>query len=284
VVAAFGPGAVARGLLARAASPVQQARSTSVTGHRPWPMPRRPWVMAQTWLDLLFAHWSVEPAALERVVPAALPLDTRDGRAWVAVTPFTVRGLRARGTPPVSRVSTFPEINVRTYVTVGGKPGIYFFSLDADSALAVTAARRLYRLPYFRARMTTEREDGRVLRASRRVGAEAPAGATFRGRYGPVGEVFEARPGTLEHWLTERYCLYTLDDGGAPLRGEIHHAPWPLQPAEADLEVNTMAAQIGLALGGEAPLLHYSRRQDVVFWTLEPPRTPRPSPRRSAPT
>jgi uncharacterized protein len=249
------------------ASPLAQNRVTRVHAHRPWPMPPRPWVMGQTWTNLLFAHWSVAPDVLRGAVPSRLPLDTFDGRAWVGVTPFAVRNLRSRLAPPMPYLSAFPEINVRTYVTVGGKPGIYFFSLDADSALAVAAARRLYRLPYFRARMTIESGGDEIRYLSERTSPEAPAPATFRARYRPSGATFNARPGSIEHWLTERYCVYTLDEEQRVLRGDIHHPPWPLRAAEADIEVNRMAAEIGLDLDGE-PLLHYSRRQDVVFWPL----------------
>jgi uncharacterized protein YqjF (DUF2071 family) len=228
--------------------------------------------MAQTWIDLLFAHWSVAPRELERVVPPPLPLDTFEGRAWVGITPFEVRNLRLRPTPPLPRLSTFPEINVRTYVTLDGKPGIYFFSLDADSRLAVSAARRAYRLPYFHASMSIERGAGELQYRSVRRGPEreAPA-AAFEASYGGVGEPFTASPDSLEHWLTERYCLYTLDDRRRILRADIHHPPWPLQSAWARLDVNTMAKQIGISLQDE-PRLHYARRQDVVFWTLEPAR------------
>jgi uncharacterized protein YqjF (DUF2071 family) len=224
--------------------------------------------MAQTWTDLLFAHWSVAPEALEGIVPPELPLDTFDGRAWVGVTPFAVRNLRVRLTFPVPFLSAFPEINVRTYVTVSDKPGIYFFSLDAGSSFAVASARRLYRLPYFRARMSLEHAGPQVSYSSERTAVEAPAPASFRARYRPIGETFQARPGTLEYWLTERYCLYTLEDERRVLRGEIHHPPWPLQAAEADLQTNTMGAELGLALDSD-PLLHYARRQDVLFWNLE---------------
>jgi uncharacterized protein len=250
------------------AAPITQARVTRVREHRPWPMPRRPWVMGQTWTDLLFAHWSVTPGTLEAAVPPQLPLDTFEGRAWVGVTPFRVRNLRVRLTLPVPFVSAFPEINVRTYVTVAGKPGIYFFSLDADSALAVAAARRLYRLPYFRARMSIQRRGADLRYLSERTAPEAPAPAAFAANYRPLGGAFQATPGTLEHWLTERYCLYTLDAERRVLRAEIHHPPWPLQAAEAGIETNTMGAEVGLELVGD-PLLHYARRQDVVFWTLE---------------
>jgi uncharacterized protein YqjF (DUF2071 family) len=222
------------------ASPLMQERVTCVAEHRPWPMPAGSWVMAQTWTDLLFAHWSVAPAMLDSLVPPQLPLDTFDGRAWIAVTPFGVRNTRLRPTLPMPFVSAFPEINVRTYVTVGGKPGIFFFSLDAGSALAVAAARCAYRLPYFRARMSIDRNGSVVQFASKRTSSEAPARAEFRARYRPAGAMFNASAGTLEHWLTERYCLYTLDDTRRVLRGDIHHPPWRLQPADADIDRNTM--------------------------------------------
>jgi uncharacterized protein YqjF (DUF2071 family) len=255
------------GALDLLASPATQGSALRRRDHRPWPLPRAPWVMGQTWTDLLFAHWDVAPQALAEVVPAPLALDTFDGRAWLGVTPFAVRNLRLRMTLPVPVLSTFPEINVRTYVTVGGKPGIYFLSLDADSALAVAAARRFYRLPYFRTEAALARDGEDVVFRCERRSPEAPAPARLRARYRPSGPVAPGRPGTLEHWLTERYCLYTLDDDGAPLRGEIHHRPWPLQAAEAEIDANTMAAEIGLGLGPPA-LLHYARRQDVVFWPL----------------
>jgi uncharacterized protein len=249
-------------------SPISHGRVIREAGHRPWPMPARAWVMGQTWVDLLFAHWSVAPSALAAAVPDQLPLDTFDGRAWLGVTPFGVRNVRLRHTLPVPVLSSFPEINVRTYVEVDGRPGIFFFSLDADSSAAVAAARRAYRLPYFRSRASIRRDGDEVRFHSDRVAGEAPAPAQLRAAYGPVGPVVPAQPGTLDHWLTERYCLYTLDDRGRILRGDIHHPPWPLQRAEAEIEANTMGAEVGLDLDDE-PLLHYSARQDVVFWTLE---------------
>jgi uncharacterized protein YqjF (DUF2071 family) len=260
---------IVRDSLDLVAAPLMHERVTHIREHRPWPMPRRPWVMGQTWTELLFAHWSVAPEALEAVVPAELPLDTFDGRAWIGVTPFRVRNLRLRATFPVPVLSSFGEINVRTYVNVQEKPGVYFFSLDAATALGVAAARRFYRLPYFRARMAIERDEREVRYASERESSDAPAPAAFRGRYRPVGEVFRASPGSLDYWLIERYCLYTLDDRRRVLRTEIHHPPWRLQSAEADIAANTMAAEVGLELDDE-PLLHYAERQDVVFWTLEP--------------
>ena len=221
--------------------------------------------MGQTWEQLLFAHWPVPVAALRRVVPRQLPLDTHDGTAWVGVTPFRVRGARLRLTAPVPGLSAFPETNVRTYVTVDGKPGIYFLSLDADSRLAVDGARRVYRLPYFRAKMRVSM-DGCVDYASRRVDPSGPP-AELACRYESVGPPFQAQRGSLEYFLTERYCLYTLDQDQRLYRADIHHQPWPLRQARATFHANTMGEPLGVKLD-EEPILHLAERQDVVIWPI----------------
>jgi uncharacterized protein YqjF (DUF2071 family) len=244
-------------------TPARQASSLEETAHRPWPLPSTSWVMGQTWDDLLFAHWRVSSAAVREHVPAGLGVDEHDGSAWLGVTPFAVTGLRARGLLPLPFASSFLELNVRTYVTHDAmKPGIWFFSLDASSQLAVEAARRLYRLPYFRARIALRRRGDRIVYECARGDGRA-----FSGSYEPVGEPAPARAGSLEHFLVERYCLYAGDEGRL-FRAEIHHRPWPLQPAHAEIELNTMPPA-WLRLDGE-PLLHYSQRQDVVIWPLEP--------------
>jgi uncharacterized protein len=247
-----------------------QTRVLADMAHRPWPAPDGPWLQGQTWLDLLFAHWSLPVDALRRAVPARLPLDTFAGRAWLGITPFEVSALRLHGTPPAPGLSCLPETNVRTYTTVGGKPGIYFLSLDADSPLAVAAARCAYRLPYFRAHMTIQRSEGEVRYYSRR----ATPRAALHVRYRPTGSVFQAPPGTLEHFLTERYCAYTLDARARVLRIDIHHPPWPLQAARAKIELNTMTAPYDIELPAEQPLLHFSARQDVVIWPPAPTEQP----------
>jgi uncharacterized protein YqjF (DUF2071 family) len=234
--------------------------------HRPWPLPRGPWVMAQRWSNLLFIHRQADVDALRALVPPALTLDLRDGKAWVSVTPFYLSHLRPRGMPALPWVSEFPELNVRTYVTVGGKPGVYFFSLDAGNTVAVYGARTLYRLPYFRASMSVrEARDGTINYSSRRTHRTAPA-AEFVARYRPAGPVTHSRPGTLDHWLTERYCLYAIDAARRVFRAEIHHHPWPLQPAELEVDRDTMAAAAGLALSTEPTRLAFARRLDVVVW------------------
>jgi uncharacterized protein YqjF (DUF2071 family) len=253
-----------RGLAAAA----RQPRVLAETGHRPWPVPDRPWLMAQTWADLLFAHWRVDPDELRRVMPAQLPLDTCDGAAWIGVTPFRVEGFRLRNTPPLPLLHAFPELNVRTYVTIDDRPGIHFFSLDAGSRLAVESARRIYRVPYFHARMGVRGRGDRVEFESERTQEDGPpAGLAIS--YQAAGPAAEPAPGSLEYFLTERYCLYTLDERQRVLRGDIHHPPWRIRPATAQLDHNTMGRQIGLDLAGD-PLVHLAERQDVVFWTHRP--------------
>ena len=242
---------------------LRQNRSLEHLEHRPWPIPRRGWTMGQSWEELLFAHWRVPVEAVRSHVPPELEVETHDGTAWLGITPFRLTGLRARGLLPLPRVSSFLELNVRTYVNAGGgeKPGIWFFSLDASSRLAVEAARRGYRLPYFHARMSATRRGEWIDYECARI--EEP-GRVFSGRYRPEGSVFRAEPGSLEWFLAERYCLYTVA-GGVVYRAEIHHDLWDLQQAEADIELASISP---VELSGE-PLFHFSRRQDVVIWPLE---------------
>ena len=236
--------------------------------HRPWPLPDAPWIMGQSWERLLFAHWRVPLDQLREVVHPKIPIDTFDGDAWVGITPFTVTGFHVRGTPPPPGVSSFHEINVRTYATIDGRPGIYFLSLDAESRLAVETARRIYRLPYFESNFEVQESDGRVRYDSERSQGDGPP-AGFAAEYEPIEGPFHAQPGSFDHWCSERYCLYTLDDEQTVLRGEIHHPPWPLQRASATIARNTMTQPHGLTLDGE-PTLHLARRQDVVFWPNRP--------------
>jgi uncharacterized protein YqjF (DUF2071 family) len=209
--------------------------------------------MGQTWQNLLFAHWRVAHDVLRPHVPEKLELEEYEGSAWLGLTPFRVAGLRVRGAPPLPLLSSFFELNCRTYVRAGDRPGIWFFSLDASSRAAVAAARRTYRLPYRHAHIEARGDSFR---------ADTQDAGSFRAHYVAQGAPAPAEPGTLAHFLAERYCLYA---GEGEWRAEIHHAPWPLEPAEADVE------QLGIApieLEGN-PLCHYACRQDVVIWSLE---------------
>jgi uncharacterized protein len=236
--------------------------------HRPWALPSGPWVMAQRWHELLFAHWPVPASMLRPLIPQGLEIDTREGLAWLGVIPFRMSGVRLRGTPSIPGLSAFPELNVRTYVRCGEKPGVWFFSLDAGNAVAVAVARAWFRLPYFRAWMETRVNGGWIEYRSVRRHAVAPA-AELRMRYRGCGTEQVPESGTLAHWLTERYCLYAAGARGKIYRGEIHHAPWKLRSAEAEIERNTMAAALRVELPAEEPVIYFAVRQEVVVW---PPR------------
>jgi uncharacterized protein YqjF (DUF2071 family) len=218
--------------------------------------------MRQIWNDLLFAHWPVSEAVLRPLVPSPLSLDKFDGQCWVAIAPFHMTGIRARGLPPLPGISSLAELNVRTYVTFGGKPGVYFFSLDAASRLAVWTARATYHLPYSFAEMEVREENGWIHYQSKRNDAE------FLGQYRPISQVQVRTPGTLARWLTERYCLYVVHRNSV-FRPEIHHQQWPLQDAEAEISRNTMASAAGIPLPQTRPLLHFSKRLEVLIWPLK---------------
>lgn len=231
--------------------------------HRPWPIPSGPWLLFQRWSDLLFMHWPVNATTLAEQLPEPIRpyLDFYKGQAWLSIASFYLSHQRIRGMPQFPGVSEFPEINVRTYVTCKGKPGVYFFSLDAGNALAVLGAQIGLNLPYHRADMTFSSEGNETEMISERLsGPEARLSVTYH----PTGPVSKPAEGSLAHFLTERYCFYNVI-GGTMYRAENHHQPWPLQDATAKVEINTMAAPIGFELGNP-PLLHYSKKLDVVFW------------------
>ncbi|MFZ1137102.1 MAG: DUF2071 domain-containing protein [Terracidiphilus sp.] len=237
------------------------------TQHRPWPAPMTPWVMTQRWNDLLFLHYEVAPEKLRPLVPDVFSLDTFLNRAWVSITPFWINQLRPPGIPSLPWISQFAELNVRTYVTVGGKPGVYFFSLDASHLSAVWGARVFYRLPYWHADMKVKGRGGPEIeyRSKRTHG---PRPAELRGSYRPIGKVGHAYPDTIEYFLTERYCLYSVS-GKRLYRADIHHLPWALQAADASLERNNMAAPAGVDLPAKPDLQYFSRSIKVLVWAPE---------------
>jgi uncharacterized protein YqjF (DUF2071 family) len=238
----------------------------SVTDHRTAPMPIGPWIMVQNWHDLLFAHWALPAQQIRPLVPRELELDLWQGRAYVAVAPFWMSGVRPRGGPAPPLLHKFPELNVRTYVSYKGIPGVYFFSLDAGSRLAVWGARTFFHLPYYFAAMSVRSAGEKFeYHSSRR---DSPRPAEFRGRYRPTSPPRQRSKGALEHFLTERYCLYTVHKGKV-LRAYIHHVPWPLQDADAEIEINTMAQAAGIELPAEKPLLHFARDLEVLVWWPE---------------
>jgi uncharacterized protein len=219
--------------------------------------------MEQTWNDLLFAHWPIDSNLMRPLVPSALELHTFNQQCWIAITPFHMSGIRARWMPLLPGLSAFPELNVRTYVTHGGKPGVYFFSLDAGSQIAAWLARKTYHLPYFHARMSSVDREGWIHYHSLR-----DSGAELKGKFRPTTPVQLRNIGTIEHWLTERYCLYATHHNRV-YRAEIHHEPWPLQDAECEFSANSMAVSAGIQLPRTQPLLHFAKRLEVLIWPLK---------------
>lgn len=243
------------------------------TSHKPRPLPAGRWVMTQRWNDLLFAHWPIAPAAVAKFVPEGLMIDTFHGSAWLGIVPFWMDRIKFRVIPAILGTSSFPELNVRTYVRDPrtGTPGVLFLSLDAASLPAVVFARAVYRLPHHWAEMhLDERSDREFTYYSRRRFTSEPV--MFVARYrglGPTRKMVESGPGSLEYFLTERYCLFTRGRDGQPMRANIHHIPWPLEAAEADIERNDLAAALGITVPNQPPVLHYSRRLAVYVWQLE---------------
>ena len=250
------------------------------------------WIMRQTWHDLLFMHWSVRAEVLRTLIPPPLEPDLFEGTAWVGVVPFWMSGIRISALPPIPTAHRFAELNVRTYARHGDEGGVWFLSLDAASRLAVKVARAWYRLPYFHARMEVSQPgtvgdgavgvqspsrgdrnsavEGAATRyASRRVDRRAGP-AELKMTYAPAGPVCPSQPGTLEHWLTARFRLFARTRRGGLLTARIAHDPWPLQPATARIDRCTMLDPLGLALPEGPPLLHFSKRIEVL---VERPRS-----------
>src|SRR5215210_7239732 len=217
------------------------------------PPPGRP-VMYQSWGGLLFMHWPVPARSLRPLIPDPLAIDTYDGVAWVGITPFTTWGLRPVLLPAVPILSDSHEINVRTYVHLDGIPGVWFFSLDANNPLAVWGARLAFHLPYFTARMSTERRDSTIHFSSRRTDRRG-APAEFEAAWRVGDELGEARPGSLDFFLVERYCLYSAHKGRL-YRARIFHRPWTLHSASLLSCRSTMLESQGLPAPGDKPLLH----------------------------
>lgn len=209
-------------------------------------------------------------SAVRPLIPAGLKIQEFDGSAWIGAVPFRMSGVMYRPLPDLPWISAFPELNLRTYVECDGKPGVWFFSLDATNPLAVWAARRFFHLPYFQAAIDIKAVDGTDSSRGFSYSSVRREGAvTFRARYRPTSDVFTATAGSLESFLTERYCLYAQAPTGQLLRSEVHHPQWSLQHAEADIDHNDLHLPLGLTLQGPPQTLHFSKQLDVIIWSPE---------------
>jgi uncharacterized protein len=224
--------------------------------------------MRMRWRDLLFAHWPVDAAVLRGLIPSGLELDLFEGQAYVGAVPFLMEGVAPRLAPNVPGLHRFPELNLRTYVWAGSKPSVWFFSLDAGQRLAVRLARRFFHLPYFDAAFQIGRDGDGVEYFAERTHRGAPK-ARFGAKYRPVGPVYRSAPGSLDFWLTERYCLCAVDGAGRLYRGDIEHEPWPLQPAAGEVEVNTLGEWLGIELRGQPATMHFAKSLAVRAWALK---------------
>jgi uncharacterized protein len=223
--------------------------------------------MRQHWGKLLFIHWPVEISELRKLIPAQLEIDTFDGQAWIGLVPFTMWGLRPPFLPPLPWLSHSHELNVRTYVHLNGVPGVWFHSLDANNLPAVIGARVSFFLPYFYARMNLVQRRSRIDYKHVRRLSSRPV-AEFRASWEIGPPLPEARPGSLDFFLTERYCLYS-EKNGTVYRARIYHKPWPLREASLlDLH-STMIESMGLKVANTPPLLHYAEYQKVSVWRPE---------------
>ncbi len=237
--------------------------------------------MRQQWRDLLFLHWRVQPDLLRSLIPPELSIDTFEGQAYVGLVPFTMRNVRPTGLPAFAPLSNFHEINVRTYVHHNGQnPGVWFFSLDAASAAAVRIARAWFKLPYFYARMRLDREQetgnreqkkgreeaGRIDYASERLWPD-PLPAHAHIVWTPAGPIMQAAPDTLDHFLAERYLLYSYKNERL-YRGQVHHTAYPLQTATVHSLDENLVAQAGIARADTPPIIHYAPGVDVDIYPL----------------
>lgn len=241
---------------------MSEHKETWEANHRPWALPKLPWVMKQNWNNALFIHYPIRMEILRKLVPEVLPIDSYDGWGWIGLVPFNMEGVRFRGIPGASN---FPELNVRTYVTINGKPGVYFFSLDASNLPMVILARKFCNLPYYHANVDIQRnKDSIIFNSHRKLNTSLRLDCS----YNTTPEPFLAEKGSFDEWLTERYCFYTINSKGRVLRCDILHRPWPLQRVQADIRKNTMLSSQGIIVEKVPPVLHYSPGVEVRIWPL----------------
>ncbi|GDY00684.1 hypothetical protein LBMAG49_00130 [Planctomycetota bacterium] len=233
-----------------------------VTSHRSEPLPKHAWRLSMDWDDLVMMHWPADGAVLQRLLPNGLEIEEREGSAWLGVVPFMMRRVRSRWLPPIPFTNAFPELNLRTYVRHRGKPGIWFFSLDAASLLAVRSARAAFSLPYFDARMRCERRGNDVHYQSERTDRRAMA-ARLDVRWTMPTSFAPPAVGSMPHWFVERYRMF-LSQRGRIRTGHVAHPPWQLAEVDVQIEQCDMTRICGLKLTGKPAFTHAAARQTVV--------------------
>lgn len=219
----------------------------------------------QRWDSLLFLHWQIAADLLRPFVPQRLSIDTYEGHGYVSLTPFTVMGARLVAMPAIPGFSNFHELNVRTYVRLGDDRGVWFFSLDAANPLAALLARVSVRLPYFFAHIERNQTGQRFRYTCERYKTGLAAGAAFSASWEVLPDPRRADPGSLDHFLSERYALFSRAIGEKLWHGRVRHAPWPLQPVRGLQLEQTLDVGDGLPkLSGEV-IARYSPGVDVEF-------------------
>lgn len=237
------------------------------TGHRPYVLPSRPWIMRQVWQNFIFVHWPVSMESIRALVPSCLEIDTFDRQAWIGIYTFRTQGLYLRGFPSLSLFSPFYGINLRTYVTYKGKPGVYFIHLNSTHWTALRIARAWYRLNYFHAKIRFS-NDGEYLVYDGIIQSHKGTSSTYHIRFSPESMVYYPQREKLDYFLTERYCLYSVDSKDHLYCAEIHHSPWPLQKANAEILNNSLTKFYNLQLTNQKPVFHFSKGVDVLIWNI----------------
>ena len=231
--------------------------------HKGTAFPNLPWIMKQTWHDLLFAHYPVKLELLQKLVPPVFQLDSYNGIGWVGVVPFHVQNHRVRLLPPIPGFDRFAQINIRTYVTVNGKRGVYFIRVHMNHLIAGVLAKTFYYMPFQAAIVKMEQSDRYINFCSIKSKQ-----IEFQCHYTPISESKLAEKASFEHWLVERYSMYSLNRKGEVMRSDILHNYWPLQLAEGEITNHSILLNEGIQVANNEPILHYAKKMEAMLWPV----------------
>lgn len=235
-------------------------RAFSEVHRRPFPLPMLPWVMTQEWNHLLMLHWPVSRLLLEPFVPKPLTVDTYENNAWISFILFKVTNMRFRGLPKIPYLHTFNEINIRTYVTYKGNRGVYFFSLSVNKWLNALAPKLLL-FPYYYKKIALQQDE--VFHFSLKGQNEK-----FDCSYSSASDLFITSPGSLDYWLLERYCFWTVKRKWL-FRGDIHHEQWRVNEAKVSIRDNSLARFLPRSIFQDKPRTHFTERKQVFIWPIQ---------------